>query len=119
MLSAPNVDWAKADPNIGVSYLADHVPVFTRVMLIARGAPHPAAAQLFLDFTLSPAGQTALAAGGLAAVRNDVPGIENAAAVEKQINGKVAPIASDAPNEYAEPKKRAEFFRMWKKALQG
>lgn len=44
------VEWAKADPNLGVTYLTDHVPAFSRVMLIPKGAPHPNAAQVFLDY---------------------------------------------------------------------
>lgn len=114
------VEWAKADPNIGVTYLSDHVPAFSRVMLIPKGAPHPNAAQVFLDFTLSPAGQRAVAEGGLPAVRADVPGIENAEGLAKLVGGKLSPIPLSAKStEFLDPKKRAEFFRQWRKAMQG
>ena len=114
------VEWSKADPNVGYGFLSDHVPAFSRPMLIAKGAPHPNAAQLFLDFVLSPPGQTALAAGGLPSVRSDVPGIENLDTITKMVGGKLSPIPLSAKSmEWNDPKKRAEFFRQWKKAMQG
>ncbi len=114
------VDWAKADPNLGVAYLTDHVPAFSRVMLIAKDAPHLNAAKLFLDYTVSPAGQAALFAGGLASMRSDVPGVDNPETLAKAIGVKLSPIPlSEKSNEYAEPRKRAEFFRQWRKAMQG
>lgn len=113
-------EWAKSDPNIGVGYLSDHVPAFSRVMLIPKGAPHPNAAQVFLDFALSPAGQRAVAEGGLPAVRSDVPGIENAEGLAKLVGGNLRPIPLSAKTtEFLDPKRRAEFFRQWRKAMQG
>ena len=114
------VEWAKADPNIGVAYLADHVPGFARPMLITKGAPHPNAAQLFLDFTLSPPGQRAMTESGLSAIRTDVPGVPGADALNQQVGGKLLPIPLDAKlTEGLDPKKRAEFFRQWRRAMQG
>lgn len=114
------VEWSKADANVGYGFLSDYVPAFSRPMLIAKGAPHPNAAQLFLDFTLSPAGQKALAAGGLPSVRSDVPGIENLESVTRMVGGKLKPIPLSAKSmEYMDQKKRAEFFRQWRKAMQG
>lgn len=114
------MEWAKADPNVGYGFLTDHVPAFSRPMLIAKGAPHPHAAQLFLDFVLSPPGQTALAAGGLPSVRSDIPGIESLETVSKMVGGNLSPIPLSAKSmEWSDPKKRGEFFRQWKKAMQG
>ena len=114
------VEWAKADPNLGVTYLTDHVPAFSRVMLIPKGAPHPNAAQVFLDYVLSPAGQKALSEGGLASIRTDVPGTENADTLAKQIGATPSPIPLSAKStEFLDPKKRTEFFRQWRKAMQG
>lgn len=42
---------------------------------VPTGAPHPAAAILFLDFMISPAGQAIINAGGYSA-RSDVPGVK-------------------------------------------
>lgn len=114
------VEWAKADPNLGVAYLTDHVPAFSRVMLIPKGAPHPHAAQVFLDYVLSPAGQKALSEGGLPSIRTDVPGTENADTLAQQIGATPRPIPLSAKStEYLDPKKRAEFLRQWRKAMQG
>jgi iron(III) transport system substrate-binding protein len=108
------VAWSKANDNLGYGYLEDHVPAFSRPMLIAKDAPHPNAARLFLDFTLSPAGQAALAAGGLPGVAAEV------AAVTKAVGGKLAPIPLAAKTlDASDPKNRASFFRQWKKAMQG
>ncbi|QVM84752.1 ABC transporter substrate-binding protein [Novosphingobium decolorationis] len=63
---------AKADPHIGVLYPEDYSIVASRVAFVARGAPHPAAARLFLDFLLSREGQDILARAGLPPVRGDV-----------------------------------------------
>ena len=113
-------DWAKADPNLGVTYLADYVPAFSRAMLICKGAPHLNAAMLFTDFVLSPAGQTAMNASGLGSIRTDVPNTVNPDTLNTAVGGKLAPIAlDDKLLAELDPKKRAEFFRNWKKAMQG
>lgn len=106
--------WAKANDNIGYTFLQDYVPAFSRPMLIAKGAPHPAAAKLFLEFTLSPAGQKALAEGGLPGIQNDM------AAVEKMVGGKLAPVPLTKETlEQSDAKHRGAFFREWRKAMQG
>lgn len=53
--------------------LHDGTPVMVRGMAITRGASHKAAAQLFVDFALSRAGQIAVGQGGLTPYRPDVP----------------------------------------------
>jgi iron(III) transport system substrate-binding protein len=113
-------DWAKADANLGVAYLADYVPAFSRAMLICKGAPHPNAAMVFTDFVLSPAGQSAMNAAGLGSIRTDVPNTVNPETLDKTVGGKLSPIAlDDKLLAELDPKKRAEFFRGWKKAMQG
>src|SRR6185312_8271999 len=103
-----------ANDNLGYGFLEDYVPAFSRPMLIAKGTPHPNAARLFLEFTLSPAGQRALAAGGLPAVRADVSGAENFDSIKKIVGGKISPIPLAAKTlEYSDPKHRAAFFRRW------
>ena len=114
------VAWSKGNDNVGHGFLSDYVPAFSRPMLIAKGAPHPNAAQLFLDFTLSPPGQKALSDGGLPGVRSDVPGAENLETVTKMVGGKLSPVPLSAKTlEYSDAKHRGEFFRQWRKAMQG
>ena len=50
----------------------DYLVTVSRIAFVARNAPHPAAARVFLDFLLSTAGQRLLAAEHLGAVRPDV-----------------------------------------------
>ncbi|WP_225028495.1 ABC transporter substrate-binding protein [Xinfangfangia pollutisoli] len=57
---------------ISWTFPKDGTPVFLRGMGIAAKAGHPAAAEVFLDFLLSEAGQKAIAEGGLTAYR---PGV--------------------------------------------
>ena len=108
------VSWAKANDNVGYTFLQDYVPAFSRPMLIAKEAPHPAAAKLFLDFTLSPAGQKALSDGGLPGIQNDM------GSVEKMVGGKLAPVPLTSETlEQSDAKHRGAFFREWRKAMQG
>ncbi|WP_010139008.1 ABC transporter substrate-binding protein [Oceanicola sp. S124] len=58
---------------LGWTFPSDGTPVFLRGMGITEGAPHAAAARVFLDFVLSEAGQYGVAAGNLTAYR---PGVE-------------------------------------------
>lgn len=63
---------AQRDRRIGVVFPRDYTLIASRVAFIARDAPHPAAAKLFLDFLLSRTGQTLLAKQWLLPVRSDV-----------------------------------------------
>ena len=60
---------SRSRPDIGVSYFEDYTLVVSRVAFIARTAPNPQGARLWLDHLLSAPGQDLLAAGGLPAVR--------------------------------------------------
>lgn len=114
------MSWARANENIGFGFLQDSIPAFSRPMLIAKGAPHPNAAELFLDFTLSAAGQKALSDGGLPAVRTDVADTQNIETLKKLAGGNLLPIPlSDKTLELSDPKRRAKFFREWRKAMRG
>ena len=61
--------FARSQPEIGVTYFQDYTLVVSRVAFIARTAPNPQGARLWLDHLLSAPGQDLLAAGGLPAVR--------------------------------------------------
>jgi spermidine/putrescine-binding protein len=66
------IEWAKKNSNLGVILTPDHAAAFSRVANISKGAPHPAAARVFLDFLLSQRGQTAMAGSGAPSIRTDV-----------------------------------------------
>jgi iron(III) transport system substrate-binding protein len=104
---------AKADPSVGVVLPADYTIVMSRIAFIPKGAPHPNAAKLFLDYLLSKEGQTRLAARSLGSVRDDVP---------------ANPIGQDSffrpirvgPEllTYLDQAKRNRFLKDWRRALQ-
>lgn len=112
------LDWVKESPNLGVHFASDYTPAFSRLALVANNAPHPNAAKLFVDFLLSQEGQSALAEGGLPAVRKDATGGLNIDTLNKRVGGGLKPIAVDEGLlEYMEPTKRVQFLNDWKAAL--
>ena len=114
------LEWAKKNPNLGVVMTSDFTAAFSRVVNISKGAPHPNAARLLVDFMLSRQGQTILASSGAPSVRTDVTDGINIAKLNEMAGGKLKPIAVDEGLlAYSDPKKRAEFFQQWKKVLRG
>ncbi len=106
---------AEHDPRIGVAFLADYTIVASRIAFIARAAPHPAAARLFLDFLLSRAGQTLLAREWLLPVRPDVhaPGRASPLAVDQARPIRVGPQLL----VNLDTLKRRRFLADWRTAL--
>lgn len=105
---------------LGYSLIADGTPVIPRGAGITKGGKNPNAARLFLDYVLSNAGQTALAAS-YTPVRADVP--EEAIkrgrtyiSIAKEVGEKAILPASYEPwvlDEYD------AFVARWKRALKG
>ena len=117
MIGSYALEWARENPNLGAAFQSDYTSTFSRVAQISKGAPHPNAARLFLDFMLSDKGQKALSDKGVPSIRADV-GTLNSATLNQLVGGGLKPTAVDEHlTEYMEPKKRAEFFQQWKKAL--
>jgi iron(III) transport system substrate-binding protein len=111
------LEWAKENPNLGAAFLTDYTPTFSRVAQISKGAPHPNAARLFLDFMLSEKGQKVLSDKGVPSIRADVQPL-NITALNQLVGGGLKPTAVDEKlTEYMDPKRRAEFFQQWKKAM--
>lgn len=113
------IDWAKKSPAIGVAFQSEYTAAFSRVVVVTKGAPHPNAARLFIDFMLSKAGQEAAASSGMPSVRTDVaPGTDNIETLKKVTGGNLQPIPLDAKLiDWLDPKKRSEFLGEWKKAI--
>lgn len=111
------LDWAKKNPNLGVAFTTDYTSAFSRVAVITKGAKHPNAARLFLDFMLSEKGQKILASRDIPSIRTDIDGL-NLASINKLVGGNLKPIPLDQSLvESNTPKRRVEFFQEWKKAL--
>jgi iron(III) transport system substrate-binding protein len=67
--------FSRANPQVAYVIPRDYALVVSRVMFISARSPHPNAARVWLDFVLSPAGQSVMASQcGLGAVREDVDG---------------------------------------------
>jgi len=109
---------AKRDPALGVVLPKDYTLVMSRVAIIAKKAPHPNAARLWLDYLLSRRGQTVLAAKSeLFALRSDVEGEFTAAALARELGGSLKPIGvGPGLLVYLDRAKRLEFMREWERA---
>lgn len=114
------LDWVKQSPNLGVAFGADYTAAFSRLVALAKDAPHPNAAKLFIDYVLSKEGQNALASSGFPAVRTDTDKGLNVTTLNERVGGHLQPIAIDEGLlEYLKPQTRVEFFKQWKAALSG
>jgi iron(III) transport system substrate-binding protein len=104
---------AKQEPSLGVVLPADYTIVMSRIGFIPKGAPHPNAAKLFLDYLLSKDGQTRLAARSLGSVRDDVP------ANPMKHESFFRPIrVGPELLTYLDQAKRNRFLKEWRRALQ-
>ncbi|HTH98390.1 MAG TPA: ABC transporter substrate-binding protein [Stellaceae bacterium] len=107
----------RTDPNVGIDYMSDYVLAISRIAIIAKDAPHPNAAKLFLDYILSHRGQDVMAnKADFVAIRSDVSGMSTAAQIKKDIGDRLVPIPVDVSiTEGLDPLKRRQFIAQWKK----
>lgn len=110
---------AADDPAIGVVLPRDYTLVLSRVAFIARGARHPNAARLWLDFVLSREGQQQLAQHpGFFSVRDDVTEDTAASELRRQLGGAFRPIPiGPGLLTYLDQVKRRDFLRKWHHTL--
>ncbi len=114
------LEWAKANPVLGVAFLTDYVPAFSRVALIPRGAPHPNGGKLLLDFMLSKVGQEALGNAGVPSIRTDVAGEMSLDGIRHRVGGNLQPLPVDETTAAnLETQRRVEFLQHWRRALRG
>ena len=109
--------FARRNPEVGVLYPSDYTLVLSRVAFIARSAPNPQGARLWLDHLLSPQGQRLLAdAGGLFSVRTDAAQPRSALAVGRQLGAAARPIAlGPALLAHLDRSKHAALLKRWRK----
>jgi iron(III) transport system substrate-binding protein len=114
------LQWQRESPVVGVSFASDYTAAFQRVASVTKGAPHPAAGRLFLDFMLSERGQSLLATKGVPPLRMGYKGPLDAEEMNKLTGGnmKIIPVDEKLANNMA-PRFRADFFQQWKKAMRG
>lgn len=94
--------------------------VLSRVAFIARNAPNPQGARLWLDHLLSPQGQRLLAdGGGLFSVRTDSARPRSALAVGQQLGAAARPIAlGPALLAHLDRSKHAALLKRWSKEFE-
>jgi iron(III) transport system substrate-binding protein len=110
--------FSRRNPEIGIAYLDDYTLVASRVAFVARHAPNPQGAFLWLDHLLSPQGQQLLAeGGGLYGVRTDSTQTRSARALGQQLSAAARPI-SLGPGLLAhlDQSKRQAFLKRWNQA---
>ncbi|WP_028312317.1 ABC transporter substrate-binding protein [Derxia gummosa] len=106
---------AAKDPSIGVVFPSDYTLVMSRVMFIAKGAKHPAASKVFLEYILSQRGQKVIASDAdLFAIRSDVTGDTTASGLQAQLGNALKPIViGPGLLTYLDQAKRLEFLKQW------
>ena len=107
------------DPSIGIVFPKDYLLAFSRIAFIPKGARHPNAGKLFLDYILSKRAQTIMATKALIyALRDDVEGQATAAALTKEMGKVLKPIEVGPDLLTALDKtKRLDFLKRWQEAL--
>ena len=94
-----------SDGLVNVVYPDDGAVILPRGIGIASDAPHPATAQLFLDFVLSEEGQRAVAEGGLSSFREGIegPGLHTYQETAKKVGGadKLIPVSYEEQSKAA------------------
>jgi iron(III) transport system substrate-binding protein len=105
----------KKDPDLGLVYPGEYVLVMSRVALITKNARRPNAGKLFQDYILSARAQTIIANQAmLFSPREDVEGPYSAAALSKELGGRLKPIPADMSLLAAlTPAKRLAMIRKW------
>ena len=110
---------AAQDSRLGVVYPRDYTLVLSRVAFIARQAPHPSAARLWLDYLISPRGQRLLSKSpGFYSVRADVPADEAAQELRRSLGRAFRPIPIGAGLlTYLDQMKEHSFLRQWRETI--
>lgn len=111
--------FALGRPELAVVYPADYTLIASRVAFIARRAPNPEGARLWLDHLLSPQGQRILGDEcGLYPVRADTSSKRNGAALQRQLGHAARPIAlGPGLLAHLDSSRREAFIERWRKAF--
>ena len=109
-------------PELAMVYFDDYTLVATRVAFVARRAPNPQGARLWLDYLLSIPGQRALAQhGGLHPIRADVtlaPEAGGPVSLAQRVGGAARPILlGPGLLAHLDQSKRAAIQRQWATAF--
>jgi iron(III) transport system substrate-binding protein len=104
-------------PDIAYVLPEDYTLICSRVLYIAKSAPHPNAAKLWVDYMLSKRGQEQLCSFYLGSVRDDVTDDFTAAAVSRKLGSAAKPIpVSKILADDLQDAKRNDFLGKWRMA---
>lgn len=104
------------NPDLGVIVPRDYTLIMSRIALIPRGARHPNAARLFLDYLLSRTGQGHLSAQFMTSVRKDVAAPPRLATSPESPRAiRVGPTLLVHQDQLT----RRKFLRDWSRSLAG
>ena len=104
-------------PDIAYVLPEDYTLICSRVLYIAKSAPHPNAAKLWVDYMLSKRGQEQLCSFYLGSVRDDVTDDFTAAAVSKKLGSAAKPIpVSRILADDLQDAQRNDFLGKWRAA---
>jgi iron(III) transport system substrate-binding protein len=107
----------RRNPSLAFVTPRDYTLIMSRIALIPRAAPHPAAAKVFVDYLLSARGQQMLAKAELFAIRPEATGAATASALARQLGKSLRPIPVGASLlVYLDRAKRADFLRRWQES---
>jgi iron(III) transport system substrate-binding protein len=107
---------ARNDPAIGIQLPADYTLLVSRIAFIAKDAPHPAAARMFLDYMLSREGQTRLAARSLTPARTDARRADDPVASAPAL--RPVPVGPELLANLDQIR-HARMLRRWRRAMEG
>lgn len=109
--------WAQDHPEVIVQVPQDYSLVMMRMAFIHRDAPHPEAAEAFVDFLLGREGQRVLAGQTpLFSVRPDIIGPYTAARLRDQVGKRLYPIPLNASLlAFVDPQRRDAFLARWRR----
>ncbi|TDR56512.1 iron(III) transport system substrate-binding protein [Halomonas ventosae] len=109
--------WAQQHPEVIVQVPQDYALVVMRTGFIHRDAPHPSAAEAFMNFLLSRDGQRVLAGQTpLFSVRPDVIGPYTAQRLRDQVGDRLYPITLNASLlAFVDPQRRDAFMTRWQR----
>jgi iron(III) transport system substrate-binding protein len=118
ILGSYAAEQARRAPDLGMVLLRDYTVVASRVALVPRAAANPDLGRAFLDFLMSPQGQTILSQKlRLPSVSLEVAGEGSGAAMQAALGDQLRPVpVSPGVLAYMDQSKRQRLVRLWRAA---
>ncbi len=112
-------DWASRHPDVGIVLPKDYTVVMSRIGLVPQAAAAPDLGRQYLEFFMSPEGQSIMARElHIAAVNPDVAGDNTANTMQEILGAQLRPVpVSPGLMVYLDQVKRARLIARWNEAL--